>query len=211
MGARPAPLARPQERPTRPRHALLADGGVRGHGPHRDPARLHLHHPAEPRHGPAARPPAAARTERAARPQTADRLLLPLAGPRPARTGGVRRAVRDRQRRHPGRTGGQGRRWPGHRPEPRVERARRHAGQRHRHRHRRRRTGAGCDAGPDPVLCPPRLRRQPAAGASAVGVGPGRAQEGLRGAAQPHRPRLFALQGEHDRPSGAAPHGTAPG
>ena len=102
----------------------------------------------------------------AARPAPAHRLLLPLAGRRPARARRVHRALGHRQRRHPRPARDQGRGRHGHRPEPRDGRLRRHAAQRHRHRPGRLRAGAGRDARAAPRLREPRLRarrRSPAA------------------------------------------------
>ena len=89
----------------------------------------------------------------------ADRLLLPLPGPGPARAGHLHRALRHRQRRHPGCAGDQGRGRHGDGAEPRIHRVRRHAAQRHRHRPGGLCAAAGRDAGPTHRLRRPRVRK----------------------------------------------------
>ncbi len=143
-------------------------------------------------------------------PAPADRLLLPLPGPGPARAGHLHRALGHGQRRHPGRAGDQGRGRHGHGPGPGIHRVRRHAAQRHRHRPGGLRAAAGRDAGPAHRL----RRRMPSADprpAAAPGAqGRERAEEDLRPAARPDRPRLFPVQAEHHPPPDRAAHGGPP-
>ena len=131
-GAAPGPG--PQKHPGRPDPTLYPHAGLRGGRRHGGAAELRLHHPAQPRHGVPERHAAVAGAHRATRPAPADRLFLPLPGAGPARAGHRHRALRHRQRRHPGRARHQGRSRHGHGADPRVHRVRRHAAQRHRHR-----------------------------------------------------------------------------